>query len=413
MARSADPPRPPAWKKDLSSVGVTGTNGKTSTTRFCAAALGSLRRPVASATTVGSFLDDEPFVVEKNFQGFLTLLEETRRRGGRLAAVEMTSEALARGIARAWPCEVAVFTNLTHDHLDAHGSPEHYLASKAQLFMALPPGGTAVLNGCDPSADLMAEVVPAHATVWRYGVRGARATPTTELELLASEVSVSWEGTRVDVSVGGKLAARAAEFPRQLSIAAVGSVFAENALGAYLAAVAAGAEPRAAAEALARAPVPPGRFEVVARAPHVVVDYAHTPDAIARTLRSARLLCKGKMTLVFGAGGNRDRAKRRPMGEAASAADRVVITSDNPRSEAASAIAAEIRAGVARGVDVVTELDRRRAIELSIRDARPGDVVIVAGRGHETEQIIGTTTTHFSDVEVVRELTAGGASSAR
>ena len=174
-------PSPPAWKSALTSVGVTGTNGKTSTTRFVAAALGTLARPVAWTTTVGSFLDDEPFATEKTYAGFLHLLRTAVDRGGKACALEMTSEALARGFGRAWPCEVAVFTNLSHDHIDAHGTPEHYLASKAQLFVNLPPGGTAVLNASDPNAALLAEIVPKHARTLFYSAPGGRLTKSCAL----------------------------------------------------------------------------------------------------------------------------------------------------------------------------------------------------------------------------------------
>ncbi len=132
---------PPDWSRRLTTVGVTGTNGKTSTTRWIGACLARLARPVAQTTTFGSFLDDAPFEASRDFEGFLATMRAAIDQGGRFAAIELTSEALARGFARAWPCSVGVFTNLTQDHLDAHGSPEHYLASKAQLFVTLPPDG--------------------------------------------------------------------------------------------------------------------------------------------------------------------------------------------------------------------------------------------------------------------------------
>src|SRR5207248_2839476 len=153
-------PAPPAFANEIATVGVTGTNGKTTTTAWIAAALRRLGGPVLRATTVGHFLDDEPLEVEKSYDGFVAAMRTLFDRGGRRAAIELTSEALAAGFARAWPCRVGVFTNLTHDHLDAHGSPEHYLASKAQLFVSLPAGGTAVLNASDPTWALLREVVP-------------------------------------------------------------------------------------------------------------------------------------------------------------------------------------------------------------------------------------------------------------
>jgi UDP-N-acetylmuramoyl-L-alanyl-D-glutamate--2,6-diaminopimelate ligase len=381
-------------------VGVTGTNGKTSTTRWTAACLARSARPVAQTTTLGSFLDDEPFAATRDFDGFLATMRAAVDRGGRFAAIELTSEALARGFARAWPCHIGVFTNLTHDHLDAHGSPEHYLASKAQLFVSLPPGGTAVLNACDHASALLAEIVPKHARIVRYAVP-SRGEARGEPDLFAAAVEPTWEGTRVAIEARRHLA----HAPGEIRIRAIGDIYAENALAALAAALVAGVPPDEAAAALACAPVPRGRFERVSRGtagPHVVVDYAHTPDALARTLAVARRLCEGKLVVVFGAGGERDKEKREPMGAAASSADRVVLTSDNPRSEDPASIAGAIRAGIRAGVDVTVDLDRRAAIAAAIAGASPEDVVVVAGKGHETEQIAGGRKLPFDDAAEAR-----------
>ncbi|HEX7604242.1 MAG TPA: Mur ligase family protein, partial [Polyangiaceae bacterium] len=164
-------PPPPAWASEFSTVGVTGTNGKTSTTRWIAAALAAANRgPVARVTTVGSFVGDEALPVEESYEGFLETLRTCRSRGGSLAALEVTSEALAVGFAQAWPIHVGVFTNLSHDHLDAHRTAEHYLASKAQLFLHLPRGGAAVLNAFDEASLLLREVLPEGVRLVSYGV---------------------------------------------------------------------------------------------------------------------------------------------------------------------------------------------------------------------------------------------------
>jgi UDP-N-acetylmuramoyl-L-alanyl-D-glutamate--2,6-diaminopimelate ligase len=391
-------PDPPPWKSKLCSVGVTGTNGKTSTTAWVAAALGTVQRPVARTTTVGSFLDDVELDVARSFQGFVEVMRRCAEAGGRFAAIELTSEALARGFCKAWPCDVGVFTNLTHDHLDAHGTPEHYLASKAQLFVNLTRGGTAVLNGCDPASLMLAEVLPEGTRLVRFGVP-SRGPATGPLDVRADAVDVSWEGTRVRMITTGAFA----NGTRELVLPAIGDLYAENALAAFAGAVAAGVPADQAAAALACAAVPPGRFEVVTRAPYAVVDYAHTPDALGRTLAVARALCRGKLTVVFGAGGNRDTKKRAPMGAAASVADRVILTSDNPRDEDPAAIAEQIRAGIAGSAVVVVELDRAAAIAEALRGARPEDVVVIAGKGHETEQIQGSERRSLSDAEVVRQ----------
>jgi UDP-N-acetylmuramoyl-L-alanyl-D-glutamate--2,6-diaminopimelate ligase len=369
------------------------------------------RGPVARATTVGYFLDDEERTLEKTYAGFVDAMKECLDRGGRYAAIELTSEALANGFAHAWPCEVGVFTNLTHDHLDAHGSAEHYLASKAQLFVALPAGGTAVLNAGDPVFELLSEVMPAGVKVLSYAVP-SRGAVQGEPDLVATAVDVSWSGTRVTCQVRDA----ASGLPSEVRVRAIGDVYAENALAALLGAVAAGVSPSDACAALAEAPAPPGRFEVVHERPYVVIDYAHSPDALARTVQNARKLvdgprgaggaARGKLFVVFGAGGNRDEAKRGPMGEAARPADHVILTTDNPRDEDPAVIASAIAAGLRGHGSVRTELDRRKAIATAIAEAGSGDVVLIAGKGHETEQIVGTTTTRFSDVDVAKEALA-------
>lgn len=392
----------PTWHERLTTIGVTGTNGKTSTTRWTAACLAPLARPVAQTTTLGSFLDDEPFEATRDFAGFLATMRAAVDRGGRFACIELTSEALARGFARAWPCRIGVFTNLTHDHLDAHGSPEHYLASKAQLFVQLPPGGAAVLNACDASSELIAEVIGAGVRVVRYAV-ASRGEPREKADLVAREVDITWSGTRVAIEAAGAL--RGA--PREIAVRAIGEVYAENALAALGAALVAGVSAEDAARALAEAPAPAGRFQVVSRddapGPRVVVDYAHTPDALARTLASARHLCEGALWVVFGAGGDRDADKRAPMGAAASRADHVVLTSDNPRTEDARAIADAIRSGIPPATTVTVDLDRRSAIRRAVLAASHRDVIVVAGKGHEREQIVGDRALPFDDVAEARE----------
>jgi UDP-N-acetylmuramoyl-L-alanyl-D-glutamate--2,6-diaminopimelate ligase len=340
-------------------------------------------------------LDDEELPLPKDYHGFLALMRACLDRGGKLAAIELTSEALARGFMRAWPSEVGVFTNLTHDHLDAHGSWEHYLASKAQLFLNLPEGGTAVLNGCDPAAALIAEIVPKHVRTWRYGVP-ARGDAWGELDARATGVDLGWDGTRV------ALAATLPALPREIRVRAIGAIYAENALAALLGAVALGVDAGRAAEAIASVPAPPGRFEVVHERPYVVVDYAHSPDALLRTVATGRKLATQRLTVVFGAGGRRDKAKRAPMGEAAHDADRVILTTDNPRDEDPAAIAAAVARGLAGHPNVETILDRAEAITRAIHGAGPDDVILIAGKGHETEQTIGEETHAFSDRDVAR-----------
>lgn len=385
-------PAPPPWHRSLTTVGVTGTNGKTSTTTFVAAALSDGEAPVVRVTTVGAFVGDDELDVPRTLGGFLEAMRIGLERGARFAAIELTSEALARGFAHAWPCRVGVFTNLTRDHLDAHGSAEHYLASKAQLFMALPPGGTAVLNAADPASALLAEVLPEGVERWSY------AAPTRgegDADLRVTSVRTTWAGTRAQLA--GELA--------ELSVRAIGPHYVENALGALGAARALGVPLEIAASRVAAAAPPPGRFEVFGAGPRVVVDYAHTPDALARTIAAARELGVGAVVAVFGAGGERDQAKRPMMGAAAMAADRVVLTSDNPRGEDPAQIAEALRGGLLEHPAVTTVLDRRRALETALEEAGPDDVIVLAGKGHERSQEVAGEMRVLDDRDLAAELT--------
>jgi UDP-N-acetylmuramoyl-L-alanyl-D-glutamate--2,6-diaminopimelate ligase len=381
---------------------VTGTNGKTSTTRFIAAGLGAMKRPVASVTTVGAFLDDEPLDVPMTHGGMVEAVARARGQGGRYAVLEVTSEVLALGFARTWPFCAAVFTNLTHDHLDRHESPEHYFASKAQLFNALPAeGALAVVNGCDEASELLLEVTPAGARRLAYGVPG-RGEAVLPLVARAEHVDVTLEGTAADVELGDALGGGSV----RLATRAVGEIFLENALAAFVTCLALGAERDALLRRLAEASPPPGRFELVGREPTVVVDYAHTPDALERTVATARAVTRGKVSVVFGAGGDRDPNKRPAMGAAVARADRVLLTSDNPRGEDPGVIARAIAEGIPAGVDVVTELERGEAIRRAVLEAASQDLVVIAGKGHEGTQTFGSVVRPFSDVDAARRALA-------
>ena len=358
-------PAAPSWASQLTTVGVTGTNGKTSTTLYLASALGAAplgsAPPVAAVTTIGAFIGADRFDTSNDYNGFLRVMRSALDRGARHAAIELTSEALAAGFVHGWPCAHGVFTNLSRDHLDAHGSAEHYLASKAQLFMQLPRGGSAVLNAADPASPLLEEVLPPGVDVVRYAVDPA-------------DVAISWGGTTLEIASLGTL-----------RVPNIGVVYAENALAAWTAAVAAGVDREIARDRLAATPAVVGRFEVLhaGEGPRAVVDYAHTPNAIARTLATARSLTSGRVILVFGAGGERDVDKRPLMGQAAMAADVVVVTNDNPRGEDPAAIAQAVGEGLRDHPEKHVELDRRAAIEAAVALADDDDTVLIAGRGHE------------------------------
>ncbi len=393
----------PRWYRPLCGFGVTGTNGKTSTALFLNAVLARVGATVA-VTTVGLFASRTRLPYGLSAATMDRALRELAGQGGKLCVLELSSEALARGFTRKYPVRYGTFTNLSHDHLDAHVTKEHYLASKAQLFLGLPSDGAAILNAADPASTLLQEVIPKDVRVVRYYVpsRGAQKEPA---EWSASRVTVDTTGTTIELNANEW-------FPsgQHLRIRGIGDIYAENALAALATAVIAGIEPSLAVEALTGAELPPGRFELLARAPLVVLDYAHTPDALGRTLHIAKALCRGRLAVVFGAGGERDRLKRPLMGQAARTADTVWLTNDNPRSEEPRQIVDEIARGLDGHRAVHVELDRATAIRCALASSAPDDGVVVAGRGHEVTQQLGHETRTAPDRDAIlqslRELAA-------
>lgn len=381
----------------LRTIAVTGTNGKTTTTSMIEAIVAASGEPSARLTTLGASVAGELVETESASDEFLLAVERAVQAGVRTFALEVTSKALAFGFAQRWPPNIAVFTNLSHDHLEAHGSAEAYLASKAQLFMVLGETGTAVLNRDDPASAMIDEVTPASVRRLGYSLRDRDA------DLAALRVEARVDGTTLTLAPSPL----ANVLGDTLELRAPGDVHAQNALAAALATHAAGYNAESIRAGLASFLGVPGRFEIIARAPLVVVDYAHTPDGLEGTLQTARALTADHAALVcvFGCGGGRDRAKRPAMGEiAARLADRVIVTTDNPRFEDAGAIAASIVDGARQGsgtTEVV--LDRRDAITLAISEASDRDVVVIAGKGHEAVQEIAGVARPFSDAAVVRD----------
>jgi UDP-N-acetylmuramoyl-L-alanyl-D-glutamate--2,6-diaminopimelate ligase len=368
--------------RSLTVVGVTGTGGKTTTTHLLGSVFEAAGRP---AGVIGTLTGERTTPEAPDLQRRLAAF---RDEGRQAVAMEVSSHALAfHRVDGTW-FELAVFTNLSRDHLDFHHSMEEYFAAKARLFTP-ELAGRAVVNLDDPRGRLLADaaVIP---TVG-YSLADADA-----VEIGAAESRFRWRGAELRVPLGGRFNV-------------------SNALAAATAAAELGIGPSTIAAGLDAAGPVPGRFELVdAGQPfRVVVDYSHKPDGLARVLESAREVAAGdgRVLVVFGCGGDRDRTKRPHMGAVAvELADVVVVTSDNPRHEDPEAIIAEIVAGIADPAGrqdegtLVVEADRRAAIATALDRARPGDVVVVAGKGHETTQTIGDRALPFDDREVAREL---------
>lgn len=392
---SAIPPVPSVHSL-FRTFAVTGTNGKTSTTRFLRALLSRPGCPVAEVSTLGFFLGDEEMAFRQSFGGFVEHLDECAAAGARFAAIEYTSEALARRFAEVWSPHAAIFTNLTRDHLDAHPSWEHYLASKAQLFTNLPDNGAAVLNDDSPMAPFIAEVCST-PRVFRTSVRS-----TSDAAVRARVVSQSLRGSRVEVLNWPKELADKLE-ARSFFVGLPGDVFASNALQAVTCVAAGGVEVDAhALAALAKCRIP-GRFEIVNESPNVIVDFAHSPDAVARMLDTTRPLTQGQTVVVLGAGGQRDKGKRPEMGSACESADHVLITSDNARTEKAESIAEAIASGVPRDVEVEIVVDRAQAIQRAVSRLSADDTLLILGRGADTTLSIDGETLRLDDREVARQ----------
>jgi UDP-N-acetylmuramoyl-L-alanyl-D-glutamate--2,6-diaminopimelate ligase len=394
----------PSFSLDL--VGVTGTNGKSTTTHLVRAlvegALGGPRCGIIG--TVGHEYAGTTFPASHTTpeaDELARILAAFRDRGASHVAMEVSSIAIATGRVRAMRFRVAAFTNLTQDHLDFHGSMDRYAASKAKLFTEYAPG-TAVINVDDAfGRELVAKV---RAPLVRVS---ARSVSAGEAEIAPKSVRLSDRGIQATL--------RTPQGEVALSSRLLGAYNVENLLLALGIAHALEIDLHAASLALRDEKAPRGRLERC-ESPEddvvVLVDYAHTPDALARSLDAVRAFTHGRVLCVFGCGGNRDTTKRAPMGRAAaSLADVVIVTNDNPRLEVPDAIAVQIVeglvsadmpamqaedvAGARRGYMV--ELDRARAIECAVMGARTGDVVLIAGKGHESAQVIGTKSYGFDD----------------
>jgi UDP-N-acetylmuramoyl-L-alanyl-D-glutamate--2,6-diaminopimelate ligase len=361
-------------------VGVTGTSGKTTVTHLVQAILEVAGLPCGIVGTLsGARTTPEATDLQ-------ALLAAEVAAGRRALAMEVSSHGLDLHRVDATRFAVAVFTNLSHEHLDFHGTMEAYFAAKAKLFA---PAFTdqAVVCADDPWGRRLIDELDdpdRGLTVRPYGLADA-----STLRQGRHGATFSWRGEQVELHLPGRFNV----------LNALAAATAVETLGVPVATIAKG---------LSEAPPVRGRFEPVdAGQPFtVLIDYAHKPVALEVALTTARELTSdgGRLWVVFGCGGDRDAAKRPVMGEvAARLADEVVVTSDNPRSEGPRAIISDVQAGIPLGAPVVIEPDRRRAIERALDGARPGDVVLIAGKGHETTQVIGEHSIPFDDRDVARQ----------
>ena len=383
--------------REMTVVGITGTNGKTTTSFLVNAILDAAGIQCGLMGTVAYRIGDRAFDATRttpeapDLQGFM---RDMVASGCGACVMEVSSHALALKRVDGIQFAAAVFTNLTRDHLDFHADMEDYFAAKRRLFELLPPDAPALINADDPRSASLVEVVKRPVT---YGIHKAA-------DVSPGPLSYSLRGLDFDV--------RSPHGVVHVQSSLVGKPNVYNILGAVGTALELGVPIAAIEDGLRRLAGVPGRFEVVSAATDdvtVVVDYAHTDDALRNLLETARPMATRRLITVFGAGGDRDRPKRPLMGMvAARLSDVVVITSDNPRSEDPERIIEEVKRGAdaetrQSNASVVTVVDRREAILQAVRTAAAGDVVLIAGKGHEKYQEISGRRVAFDDIEVARE----------
>ena len=377
--------------RELQLIGVTGTNGKTTTVGMLRHLLDGPLSRAASIGTLGVLIGSEGEELDGG-SGLTTpgpvelqrVLRALVDRGVRTVAMETSSHALHQNRVAGLQFAAGVFTNLTRDHLDYHVTMEAYLAAKAILVSLLASHGAAVINADDPAWSAL----PATLRTVHFGLHGG--------DVRAEDLHYGARGSEWSLVVGAER--------HPVTLPLIGDFNVANALGAAAAAWSVGVRPAEIAARLSSMPQVPGRLEIIADAPTVLRDYAHTPDALERALDAVRPVTRGKLIAVIGCGGDRDRGKRPEMGRIAEArADRVILTSDNPRTEDPERILDDIEAGMTAGRHERIE-DRRDAIARAIHASSDGDVVVLAGKGHETYQIRGTTKYPFDERVIVREI---------
>ncbi|MBU8907115.1 UDP-N-acetylmuramoyl-L-alanyl-D-glutamate--2,6-diaminopimelate ligase [Desertibacillus haloalkaliphilus] len=387
--------------KKLNLIGVTGTNGKTTITHLIekifsdagqrTGLIGTMYTKIGEETTEAVNTTPESLPLQKTFRQMVDKNVDT-------AVMEVSSHALHLGRVRGCDFNVAIFTNLSPDHLDYHGTMEAYLHAKGLLFAQL--GNTfgdqkkiAVLNQDDPASKELEKMTAAH--VISYGF-------DTKSDVMATDIKMTANGTRFTISAFSESV--------QVQLKLIGTFSVYNVLAATAAGLASGIRLSQIKASLEEVEGVAGRFEVVdaGQSYTVIVDYAHTADSLENVLSTVKEFAKGRVYVVVGCGGDRDRSKRPKMAEiAVDLADVAIFTSDNPRTEDPKAILADMEAGVT-GRNYLVEMDRKKAIEYATREARKDDVVVIAGKGHETYQIVGTQSYDFDDREVARAVIERG-----
>jgi UDP-N-acetylmuramoyl-L-alanyl-D-glutamate--2,6-diaminopimelate ligase len=377
----------------LRIAAVTGTNGKTTIVNMLRHLLDSPTGGAASIGTLGVLVGSAETAIDGGgglttpgpveLQRVLRLLVDA---GVRAVAMEVSSHSLHQRRVEGVRFDAAVFTNLTRDHLDYHGTMGEYLAAKMSLLDQLAPEGTAVVNADDPAW----QALPRAGRRITFSVGGAEA------DVRAAGVRYTSRGSQWTLDALGE------RHPVRLPL--IGDFNVSNALGAAAAALALGVAPREVAPRLTSLPQVPGRLEILREQPTVLRDYAHTPDALERALSAVRPFAERRLIVVFGCGGDRDRGKRPQMGAIAERlADLAIVTSDNPRTEDPERILDDIEAGMRAGTHERIE-DRREAIARALALAEDGDLVLLAGKGHETYQVRGTSKLPFDEKVIVQEL---------
>ncbi len=379
----------------LTNLAVTGTNGKTTVTFLVRSIIEQVNKKCG---LIGTIITDTASEA-KGFESSMTtpdalkiaqLSNQMVAAGAEFMVIEASSHALQQRRVAGIDFKAAAFTNLTGDHLDYHKTMGDYLAAKMLLFEQLSPDATAVLNAQDAASEKVAKKTKAKTLFYAID---------SDTDITAHIESMDINGTAFTLHFAGE--------ERTIQTSLIGRHNVSNHLAAAGLCLAAGFSINDVAAGLSGFDRVPGRLEPVKCGQDfaVLVDYAHTDDALKNVLRTLKQLCKGKIIVAFGCGGDRDRSKRPRMAEVAEQlADVVVVTSDNPRTENPAHIIDDIRTGFSSSANVFVEPDRKKAITLALRDARSSDIVLIAGKGHENYQIIGEERIHFSDIEIAREL---------